>query len=100
MQMENMTFYRYRVNWWYDAEEGDQDDKGFLLANDYTHAAQQLYEAFDSINFMTIEAVNDSNLLSYEDILEAFGALPEPSKLGPQIVAALQEAIEMEAENV
>ena len=88
------------MNWWYGAEDGDRDDKGFLLANDYAHAAQQLYEAFDSINFMTIEAVNDSNLLSYEDILEIFGALPDPSKLGPQIVAALQEAIDMEAENV
>lgn len=100
MQMENMTFYRYRVNWWYDEESGDRDDKGFLLANDYAHAAQQLYEAFDSIHFMTIEAVNDSNLLSYEDILEVFGALSKSSKLGPQIVAALQEAIDLEAENV
>ena len=100
MQMENMTFYRYRLNWWYGEEEGEREDKGFLLAKDYAHAAQQLYEAFDSINSMTIEAVNDSNLLSYEDILEAFGALPGPSKLGPQIIAALQEAIDMEAENV
>lgn len=100
MQMEAMTFYRYHVNWWYDAEKGDQDDKGFLLAKDYPHAAQQLYEAFDDINSMTIETINDSNLLSYEDILEAFGALPGPSKLGPQIVAALQDAIDMEAENV
>lgn len=99
MQMENMTFYRYRVNWWYDEEEGDREDKGFLLANDYAHAAQQLYEAFDSINSMTIEAVNDSNLLSYEDILEAFDASSE-SSLGPQLVAVLQEAIDMEAENV
>ena len=100
MQMENMTFYRYRVNWWYSEEEGDREDMGFLLAKDYAHAAQQLYEAFDSINFMTIEAVNNSNLLNYEDILEAFGALRESSKLGPQIVAALQDAIDMEAENV
>ena len=100
MQMENMTFYRYRVNWWYGEEEGDREDMGFLLAKDYAHAAQQLYEAFDSINFMTIEAVNDSNLLSYEDILEIFGASSKSSNIGPQIIAALQEAIDMEAENV
>lgn len=100
MQMENMTFYRYWVNWWYDEEGGDRDNKGFLLANNYAHAAQQLYEAFDSINSMTIETVNDSNLLSYEDILETFGASSKSSTLGPQIVTALQDAIDMEAENV
>lgn len=98
MQIENMTFYHYHVNWWYNAEDGDQDSKGFLLANDYAHAAQQLYEAFDSINSMTIEAVNDSNLLSYEDILETFGELPEPSKLGPQLISALQDAIDIKEE--
>ena len=94
--MEDMTFYKYRVNWWVDDDEGDTDSQGFILAKNYSHAAQQLDEAFDYINYMTIEAINDSNLLSYEDLIEALGAKVDSSKLGPQLIEALQDAIAAE----
>jgi hypothetical protein len=97
--MEDMTFYKYKVNWWADADNEDLDDQGFVLARDYSHAAQQLNKAFDYINSMTIEAINDSYLLSYEDILEALGGNTQSSCLGPQIIEALQDAIAEEGKN-
>ncbi len=97
--MEDMTFYKYKVNWWFDEDDGDIDDQGFILAKSYTHAVEQLDKAFDDINYITVEAINDSNLLSYEDILEALGGNTQSSCLGPQIIEALQDAIAEEGKN-
>lgn len=97
--MNNMTFYKYKVRWWCSDEEGALVDEGFIAATSYTDAVKQLEEeGFDSIDTIEVSAVNDSFLLSYEDILVTFGIQPDKSRLGPQIIEALKDAIEQKEE--
>lgn len=92
--MNNISFYKYKVHWWYSDEEADLVDEGFITATSYADAVKQLEEeGFDCIDTIEVSAVNDSFLLSYEDILEAFGIQPNKSRLGPQIIEALKDAI-------
>ena len=98
--MNNMTFYKYKVHWWYSDEEADLVDEGFIAATSYADAVKQLEEeGFDYIDTIEVSAVNDSFLLSYEDILEAFNIQPDQSRLGPQIIEALKDAIEKKEED-
>ena len=98
--MNNMTFYKYKVRWWYSEEGADLVDEGFIAATSYADAVKQLEEeGFDCIDTIEVSAVNDSFLLSYEDILEAFGVQPAKSHLGPQIIEALKDAIEQKEED-
>ena len=43
--MNNMTFYKYKVHWWYSDEKEDFVDEGFIAATSYANAVKQLEEA-------------------------------------------------------
>ena len=93
--MNNMTFYKYKVHWQYSDEEADLVNEGFIAATSYANAVKLLEEeGFDCIDTIEVSAINDSFLLSYEDILESFGIQPDKSRLGSQIIEALKDAIE------
>lgn len=98
--MNNMTFYKYKVRWWHANEDVDLVDEGFIAATSYADAVKQLEEeGFDFIDTIEVSTINDSFMLSYEDILKTFNIQPDQSRLGPQIIEALKDAIEQKEED-
>ena len=99
--MAEKTFYQYKVIWYneYDEKEPwcEVTTKGLLIAASFTDAIEQVEKNFDAIDSVEISAINDCDLLDYEDLL--FFLAPKSntkSTIGPQLIAALEEAINME----
>ena len=99
--MEEKTFYQYKVIWCneYDEEKPwcEVTTKGLLTAVSFTDAIEQVEKNFDAIDSVEINAINDYELLDYEDLLLFLAPKSNTkSTIGPQLIAALEDAINME----
>lgn len=99
--MEEKTFYQYKVIWYNESDEEEPwckvTTKGLLTAVSFTSAASQVEKNFDAIDSVEISAINDCDLLDYEDLLLFLAPKSNiKSTIGPQLIAALEEAINME----
>ena len=99
--MEEKTFYQYKVIWCneYDEEEPwcKVTTKGLLIAASFTDAVDQVEKSFDAVDTVEISAINDCDLLDYEDLLLFLAPKSNTkSTIGPQLITALEDAINME----
>lgn len=84
-------FWFYKVDWYFDGEECH--NQGFVYAENFSMAAAKIDASYDEINSMTIVGIDAYEVLDFEDILDTMGANQEGSALGPQLIAALEEAV-------
>lgn len=91
-------FWHYKVTWCFDDEE--RHNQGFVCANSFAEVAEMIDGAYDEITEMTIIGLDAYKVLDFEDILDYMGLNSESSGLGPQIIAALNEAIAIEKEQL
>jgi hypothetical protein len=89
-------FWHYKVTWYFDGAL--HHNQGFVYADTYAEAADKIDRSYDEIHEMTITGMDAYDVLDFEDILDFMGAASESSCLGPQLVAAIQDAIAIEQE--
>ena len=95
------TFYKYKVTWFdehYEKEPWREvTTEGLIVAENFADASKQLEEdIFDNINQIEIVSINDSAALDFEDLLYFLNPeYNENSTIGPQLIQALKEAIEV-----
>jgi hypothetical protein len=93
--MEN-GFWMYKVTWYFDGEI--RHNQGFICADTFSEAAAKVENAYDDVQDIYIVGLDAYNVLDFEDILDMMGALTEGSTLGPQLIAAIQDAIAVDHE--
>ena len=93
--MEN-AFWYYKVTWYFDNEV--RHNQGFICADSYAFAAAQIDASYDDIEEMTILGMDCYDVLDFEDILDYLGNTQEGSGMGPQLIAALKDVIDIESE--
>ena len=93
--MEN-GFWLYKVTWYFDDEL--RHNQGFTCANSYAEVAAKIDKSYDEVQEMTIIGIDAYDVLDFEDILDFMGTTSESSGLGPQLIAAIQDAIAIEQE--
>lgn len=93
--MEN-GFWLYKVTWYFDNEL--RHNQGFICADSYAEVATKIDKSYDEVQEMTIVGIDAYDVLDFEDILDFMGATSESSGLGPQLIAAIQDAIAIEQE--
>lgn len=93
--MEN-AFWYYKVTWRFDNEV--RHNQGFVCADSYSMAAAQIDASYDDVEKMIILGMDCYDVLDFENILDYLGDIQESSGMGPQLIAALQDAIDIESE--
>ena len=101
MNRNNYTFYMYEVTWCNEYDEAhpwaETVTKGLICADSFGDAVCRIEASFDEIVKVNVESINDSELLDLEDLLCFMNPdANRGSTLGPQLIAALEEAIEVE----
>lgn len=95
MRNTQSVFYHYRVKWYFDSDP--TVNEGFLLAQNIAEAAAILDEHFDSIDEVSLNVVNDGEILGFEDLLDYLHhAYNVNAAIGPQVYEALNQAAEVE----
>lgn len=89
-------FWLYKVTWYLDEEL--HHNQGFAYAKSYAEVAEKVSNSYDEVQEMTITGIDAYDVLDFEDILDFMGATSESSGLGPQLIAAINEAIAVEKE--
>lgn len=89
-------FWLYKVTWYFDDEL--HHNQGFVHAATYAEAAEKVDNSYDEVQEMTIIGIDAYDVLDFEDILDFMGTASESSGLGPQLIAAINEAIAIEKE--
>jgi hypothetical protein len=88
-------FARYKVNWYFDGET--LINKGYVQAYNYAEAVQKIEAAYDDIESINIRWVSDSNnCLDDDDIADANFDEEEQAGAGPQIMATIKDATEVQ----
>ena len=95
------TFYMYEVTWCNEYDEAhpwaETITKGLICADSFGDAVCRIEASFDAIIKINVESINDYELLDLEDLLYFLNPdTNKGSELGPQLIAALQEVIEVE----
>ena len=103
MNRDNYTFYAYEVTWCNEYDEAhswvETVTKGLICADSFGDAVCRVEASFDAIVKINVESINDSELLDFEDLLYFLNPdANRGSALGPQLIEALQKAIEVENE--
>ena len=93
--MEN-AFWYYKVTWYFDNEI--HHNQGFICADSYAAVAAKIDASYDDVEQMTILGMDCYDVLDFEDILDYLGNTKEGSGMGPQLIAALKDAIDIESE--
>ena len=95
------SFYKYKVTWYdeYCEEEPWRETvtEGLLVADSFYDASEQLEKRiFDNIAQIELITINDSEALDFEDLLLFLNPdYNKGSALGPQLIQALKEAVEV-----
>ena len=65
-----MNFYRFEVEWYSEFDEGNEIDRGFVKAEDYSDAAAQLEKVYaeDLVAIRFLEALEAETILLDSDI--------------------------------
>ena len=95
MNDTQFVFYHYRVKWYFDSDS--TVNEGLLLARDIAEAAATLDDHFDSIDEVSLNVVNDGEILDFEDLLNYLHyAYDANAAIGPQVYEALNQPTEVE----
>ena len=91
-EMEN-NFWLYKVTWFVDGET--RQNQGIVCAESFAEAAAKVDKSYDDVSDMTIISTDCYEVFDLSDLLEflKIDENEESSKLGPQLIAALEEAI-------
>jgi hypothetical protein len=88
-----MEFYRYKIEWYDDSWEL-RTARGIVIGSSFNDVADKLTEYYESISTLYIEALADDFLMEDEEILKALE--DTGAGAGPQIMAAITEATEVQ----
>ena len=93
------TFYKYTVLWLDEYNETkpwkDTESSGLVTGESFKDAIAIVERLYDYIQTITLDCVNDDEALDFEDLLLYLNPQADRnSAVGPQIIAALKEAIE------
>lgn len=86
------TFYKYKVKYYIPEDDWKcVEEEGLLVASSFKEAAETLEDnRYDSLDTIEIDAINDDEVLTFEDLLEYL--TPRTIKFGQEIVATLGES--------
>jgi len=87
------NFWLYKVTWFIDGET--RQNQGIVCAESFAEAAGKVDKNYDNVSDMTIISTDCYEVFDLGDLLEflRIDEKEERSELGPQLIAALEEAI-------